>query len=51
MSEKYWKRPLSNNEDTKTVRHFEEDNYQGNELQANRNKINLSVQRYDKSND
>ena len=38
MSEKYWKRPLLKNEDTKAVRHFEENNYQGDEIHANRNK-------------
>ena len=31
------------NEDTKAVRHFEENNYQGDDLHANRNKIDLSV--------
>ena len=28
MSEKCWKRRLSKNEDTKAVRHFEENDYQ-----------------------
>ena len=31
--------PLSKNEDTKAVRHSEENNYQGNDLHANHNKI------------
>ena len=44
MSEKHLKRPVSKNEDTKTVRHFEENNHQADDLYANRNKIDLSVQ-------
>ena len=40
-----WKRPLSKNEDTKAESHFEENNYQQDDLQTNRNKIDLSVQR------
>ena len=32
MSEKCRKRPLSKNEDTKAVRHFEENNYCGDDL-------------------
>ena len=32
MSEKCRKRPLSKNEDTKTVRLFEENNYDGDDL-------------------
>ena len=39
MSEKCQKHPQSKNEDTKAVYHFEENNYQVNDLQANRNKI------------
>ena len=38
ISEKCWKRPLTKNVDTKTVRHFEENNYQGDDLHANHNK-------------
>ena len=45
MSEKCRKRPLSKNEDTKAVHHFEENNYDGDDLHANSNKIGLSVQR------
>ena len=44
MFEKCRKRPLSKNEDTKAVRHFEENNHQGDDLHANRNKIDSSVQ-------
>ena len=43
--EKYGKRPLSKNENTEAVRHFEENDYQGEILHANRNKIDLSVER------
>ena len=35
MSEKWRKHSLSKNEDIKTVRHFEENNYQGDDLHAN----------------
>ena len=45
MAEKCRKLPLSKNEDTKAVRHFEENNYQGNDLHANRNTIDYSIQR------
>ena len=31
--------PPIKNDDTKAVLHFEENNYQGNDLHANRNKI------------
>ena len=44
MSEKSWKSPLSKNEDTDVVHHFEENNYQGDDLHANHNKIDSSVQ-------
>ena len=37
--EKCWKRPLSKNEDTKAVHHFEENNYIEDNLHENRNKI------------
>ena len=39
MLEKCRKCPLSKNEDTNVVRHFEENNYQGDDLHANSNKI------------
>ena len=39
MSQKFQKHPLSKNEDTKAIRHFEENNYEGDDLHANRNKI------------
>ena len=44
MSLKCRRPPQSENEDTKAVRHFEKNNYQGDELHANRNKIDKSVQ-------
>ena len=44
MSEKCRKRPMSKNEDTKAVRHFEENNYQEDDLHANHNKTDSSVQ-------
>ena len=43
MLKKSRKPPLSKNEDTKAVRHFEENNYQGNDLREIRNKIDLSI--------
>ena len=45
MSKECWKIPLSKNEDTKAVRYFEENNYKGDDLHANRNKINQTVHR------
>ena len=39
MLEKCWMRPLSKNVDAKAVRHFEENNLQGDDLHANRNTI------------
>ena len=45
MSEKYQKRPLSKNEDTTAVRHFEESNFQGDNPHANSNITDQSVQR------
>ena len=39
MPRKWQKRPLSKNEDIKPVRNFEENNYQENDLHANRNEI------------
>ena len=39
MSKKCLKRPLSKNEDTKAVHHFEENIYDEDDLRANRNKI------------
>ena len=39
ISEKCWKRPLSKNVDPKAVRHFEENNYQGDDLHLNLSKI------------
>ena len=39
ISEKCRKRPLSKNENTKAVRHFEENNYQPDDLHLNRYKI------------
>ena len=44
MSNKRRKRLVQKNEDTKAVRHFEEYNYQGNDLHAILNKIDLFVQ-------
>ena len=45
MLEKSRKGPLSKNEDTKAVRHFEENYYQGDDLHASRNITDESVQR------
>ena len=45
MLEKCWKHPVSKNVDTKAVRHFEENNYQGEDLHAISNKIDMSIQR------
>ena len=44
MSEKCRKHPLSQNKDIKAVHHFEENNYDGDDVHASRNKISLSVQ-------
>ena len=44
MSEKRPKRPVSKNEETKALNHFEDNNYQENDLHANRNKIEQIVQ-------
>ena len=48
MQEKYRKRPLSKNEDTKAVLHFEESNCQGNDLDAIRNKIDQLFNAYER---
>ena len=44
MSEKCWKLYLWEKGDTKAVRQFQENNYQGDEPYTNRNKIDQSVQ-------
>ena len=46
MSEKCRKRPLSKNEEIIAVRHYQENNYQGDELHSNCKKTDYSVHAY-----
>ena len=47
MLEKCQKRPLSKNENTKAIRYFEANNYQEDDLHANRNKTDSLFNDYD----